>query len=146
MCRCSVFQSRIIVGIFHLDVTLTVAMTFKSIIALLMGLVIQLSQVPSCLAAEPANPCAKSSQRMTCCEGSKSCPCAKESDQKQKPAPLVPSQVDLKLLISKAPESTRLAASISPPADAVLVAASALENRSAYAGVPLSVAFCRFVI
>jgi hypothetical protein len=121
-------------------------MGMKSIIALLLGLVIQLSQVPACMADLPLIPCATSALPMDCCEGLKACPCAKENDRNQKPSPLTPAAADLKLLISKAPESIRLATLFSPPADAVLVTASSLENRSGYEGVPLSVAFCMFVI
>ncbi len=121
-------------------------MVIKSVIALLLGLVIQLSQVPSCLAGETAKPCATSAQRMDCCKDMKSCPCVKGSNQKQKPTPLIPESVDLKFLFSKAPETPRLDALIVPPADTVLATASALEIRNGYSGVPLSVAFCCFVI
>ena len=122
-------------------------MVIKSIIALLLGLVIQLSQVPSCLAGEAEKPCATSAQGMDCCKDAESCPCFEESDQKpQKPTPLIPESVDLKFLYSKAPETTRLEALIVPPGEAVLATASALEIRNGYSGVPLSVAFCRFLI
>ena len=121
-------------------------MTVKSIIAFLLGLVIQLSQVPSSLAGETAKSCATSMQRMDCCKGMESCPCAKESDQEQKPTPLAPTSVELKLLISKAPDQPSVDALIFPPTEALSATVSQLENRNGYAGVPLSVAFCRFVI
>lgn len=121
-------------------------MNFKSVIALFMGLLIQLSQVQPCKAADPAKSCGVKAHPMSCCGGLASCPCAKETDQKQKPAPLIPAAFDLKLISLKASGTTNIEGLILPSADVVHVTASALEIRIAYAGVPLAVAFCRFVI
>ena len=121
-------------------------MGMRSIVALFLGLLIQLSQVQSCLAAEPAKPCATKAHPGCCCDGMRSCPCAKDSDQNQKPAPLIPAALDLKLLISKTPGTHGLDALIPPPAAAVVFTASSPKSRNGFAGVPLSVAFCRFVI
>lgn len=121
------------------------AMNLKSIIALFMGLVIQFSQVQASLAAGTAKSCGRG-ESMSCCDGLKSCPCASEGDSDQKPAPLAPVAVDLKWLVSKPAEPQTLEALISPPSDAVVPAATGPEFAGGYAGVPLSVAFCRFVI
>ncbi|MEO5915391.1 MAG: hypothetical protein ABIS50_14250 [Luteolibacter sp.] len=121
-------------------------MDIRSIIALFMGLVIQLSQVQTSVAAESVKTCATSAQRMDCCEGLKSCPCAKKTEQREKPAPLIPTAVDLKLFVSKATGSGSFEAFYFPPTDTAFFSASRLESKVGYAGVPLSVAFCRFVI
>lgn len=121
-------------------------MIIRSIIALFMGLVIQLSQVQSHLAASPAETCVISGQSACCCGELQSCPCVSESAPAQKPAPLIPAAVDLKQLISKAPEPNSPVVLISPPTNVVRHTAPLIERRSGYAGVPLSVAFCRFTI
>lgn len=118
-------------------------MNFKAIIALLMGLVIQLSLVHVCPAEIPVG---SAGIKMCCCEGLQSCPCASNRSPDQKPAPLIPAAADLKLLISKTPESSSLDAPIFIHPAAVVATASRAQARSAYAGVPLAVAFCRFVI
>ena len=121
-------------------------MGIRSIIALFMGLVIQLSQMQVCVATEPAKSCATSGHRMGCCEGLESCPCAKKSDPSEKPAPLVPAAVDLKLFVSKASGPGCLDVIHFPRSIRVLGSAARRESKTGYAGVPLSVAFCRFVI
>jgi hypothetical protein len=120
-------------------------MDLKSIIALFMGLVIQFSQVQSLLAADTAKSCG-GGESMSCCDGLKSCPCASEGDTDQKRAPMAPVTVDLKWLVSKPSEPNPLEALISPPNDAVVSSTTSMELPSGYAGVPLSVAFCTFVI
>lgn len=121
-------------------------MVIRSIIALFMGLVIQLSQVQPCWASAPTKSCAENSETACCCGGYQSCPCASESDSDQKPAPSIPAAPDLKPLISKAPETHIPEASATPPAAAEVPAALLIESINGYAGVPLSVAFCSFVI
>ena len=121
-------------------------MGLKPIIALFLGLLIQWSQVQVCSVDVAAPPCATAPDSMACCNGLKSCHCAKDSDSDQKPAPLVAAAVDLKLLLSKAPETPCLAVLVFPPNDSVLGAASVSRVCGGYAGVPPSVAFCCFVI
>lgn len=121
-------------------------MNVKAIIALLMGLVIQLSQVQSCVAAIPAGPSEAEAHSMCCCDGLKSCPCASDRSGNEQPAPLIPATVDLKLLVAKAAGTNSFDVPVSPRSATVVATASHPEARSAYAGVPLSVAFCRFVI
>lgn len=120
-------------------------MGLKAVIALFLGLVIQFSQVQSGLAAS-ISACGDKDQPMSCCEGPKSCPCISETDADQKPTPLIPATVDLKWFVSKPQEPDRFIAVVSPPAASVLPATRARENRTGYSGVPLSVAFCSFVI
>ena len=121
-------------------------MDMRSIVALFLGLVIQFSQVQSCLAAAPARPCATQAHGVCCCDGMRSCPCAKENGRDPKPTPAIPAALDLKWLISNAPGTYSPGASIPPTTDAVTLTESFTESRSGFAGVPLSVAFCRFVI
>ena len=121
-------------------------MEVRAIIALFLGLLIQLSQVQLCSGDVAAPPCATTVDSMACCEGLKSCHCANESNSDQKPAPLTVVAVDLKLLLTTAPETLSVAALVSLPEDSVLGAASASRVCGGFAGVPLSVAFCCFVI
>ncbi len=121
-------------------------MGIKTFIALLMGLVIQLSQVQVRAAPEPSKSCATAGQRMGCCEGLKSCPCAKKSDPKEKPAPLIPASAELKLFVSKASVPVDFDTIYFPQSVHTRVRKSHSEPRNGYAGVPLSVAFCSFVI
>jgi hypothetical protein len=142
----SLHVQRINLGISRRRITLIPAMNIRLIIALFMGLVLQLSQMPGCLASQPAEPCATQAHAASCCcEGSKSCPCARETRENQQPAPLLPASVEVKLSISEAPEVALLAPLVRPPAAGMAVAIPA-PGRSGYAGVPLSVAFCSFVI
>ena len=133
-------------GITFTSIALIPAMNLKAIIALLMGLVIQLSQVQACLAATSTGAVGAKAHSKCCCEGLQSCPCASDRSPDQKPTPLIPATVDLKWLISKTTESSSLDALIIIQPAAVVATASRAEARSAYAGVPLAVAFCRFVI
>lgn len=121
-------------------------MHLRPIIALFMGLVIQLSQVQVLDASEPAKSCGDYGSIMTCCEGLQACPCASEGKPNQNTPPLAPAAVSLKVLISKAAEPIRLEAPVSNSPDIVVSTESRLEWINGYAGVPLAVAFCRFVI
>jgi len=121
-------------------------MNLRSIIGLLMGLVIQLSQVPSCLAAKGTEPCTTQGHPAGCCEGLESCPCAGSTNSAPTPAPLIPAEVELKCLISPAPAANDSQLVVSPPADCLNSSVSPTESRSGFEGVPLSVAFCSFII
>jgi hypothetical protein len=121
-------------------------MDFRTVIALFMGLLIQLSQVQTCVAGGAIPPCATTTHSMACCDGVKSCPCAKSGESNQKPSLPVAAAVDLKWLVSNTDESDLPGTSVSPPIDAAHPAASVSEFHSGFLGVPLSVAFCRFVI
>ena len=127
-------------------ITLIAAMAIKSIIALFLGMVIQFSQVQSGFAAEPGKSCGVLADSLRCCEGLQSSPCAKESDSNQKPGPLIPAALELKPLISKAPETINLDAMISPQAEDVGSSVPQTDPPRGFSEVPLSVAFCRFVI
>lgn len=121
-------------------------MSFKSIVALFMGLVIQLSQAQSCVVAVSVSPTGALARPTCCCEGLQSCPCASDRGPEQKSAPLVPATVDLKCLVPQATGTNNHTAPLCPPTGAGVITAATREARWAYAGVPLSVAFCRFVI
>ena len=121
-------------------------MNFKSIIALFMGLVIQLSQMQSCMAATAADPSGVNARPMCCCEGLQSCPCVSDRGPDRKPAPFIPGAVDLKWLISKATEPNILDAPVVPRTETRIFIVSRTEARWAYVGVPVSVAYCSFVI
>lgn len=134
-------------GISRRQITLTSRMNFKSIIALFMGLVLQLSQVQSCLASQAEESCTLQAHAVSCCcEGFKSCPCVTETRGNQQSIPLLPASIEWKLSISEAPEATLPAPLISPRTDSGSIAAIPTLRHSGYAGVPLSVAFCSFVI
>jgi hypothetical protein len=134
-------------GILPSRITLPTGMNLKAVIALLMGLVIQLSQAHvSWMTQDSPKSCGSSVHPMSCCEGLKSCPCVDEGDSNQKPAPLVPATIELKTLVSQVAGAVDPVALFSPPENAAVPAASFVEFRSGYAGVPLSVAFCSFVI
>lgn len=121
-------------------------MDMKSIIALFMGLVIQLSQAQLSVVADSSRSCGTSGHAMSCCEGQKSCPCAKKSEPKERPAPLAPLSGNLKLFVSIASGLGCFESIHFSPIEAVFSSTPRLDSKSGYAGVPLSVAFCSFVI
>jgi hypothetical protein len=131
---------------FHI-VTLTHVTVSKFIVGLFLGLVFQLSQASSFVALQRENLCVTSAPAVSCCcDDLPSCPCAMESRESEKPAPLLPVGVELKLLLSKAPETPLLETLLSPLATSHALVATPALARCAYQGVPLSVAFCSFVI
>jgi hypothetical protein len=135
------------IGISVKPFNLTPVLVVKTIVSLFLGLVLQLSQAGACMAAKQEKSCVPSAPAMSCCcEGLPSCPCAKESRENEKPAPQLPASVELKLLLSKAPESPQHVTLLSPPSISQSVVAFPALDRCAYQGVPLAVAFCMFVI
>jgi hypothetical protein len=118
-------------------------MTLRAMVRLIMGLTIQFALMQPMWSANPVSHCAESS----CCEGLPACPCASNDDPDQKPAPLAPAPVDLKLSAPKARELDLTALLILwETSQAVVATASIPESHGGFAGVPLSVAFCTFVI
>jgi hypothetical protein len=118
----------------------------KFIVSLFLGLVLQLSLLESNMPTQAVDSCAPQSPGMSCCDGLASCPCAKESPGHEKPAPLLPASMDLKFFVSKFPEAPRFDSRSPLPTAAGAVIPSPVAFRNGYAGVPLSVAFCSFVI
>ena len=114
--------------------------------ALFMGLVLQISQVQSCLGAEILNSSVKNSCKMSCCEATQACPCAKECDSNQTPVPAIPVSVDLKSHFTKSPDPSHITHFTVPSVHTVVLRCPASFNLTLYAGVPLSVAICRFII
>jgi hypothetical protein len=121
-------------------------MNLRFVIALFLGLVIQLSQAQTFASADSSPACGDTAHPMGCCEGLNSCPCADKGAPNEKPAPLIPATIELKPLVSQAPETICPAPLFSAPTSAMCVTASRIESRSGYAGVSLAVAFCSFVI
>ena len=123
-------------------------MTLKSIVGLFLGLVIQLSQVQACPATDSTPSCpAVAASAHDCCKEKTSCPCALESKKAPLPIPAAPAPVDLKLSAPKVRELDFLALFFLPKIpEAVPAIASFPESHVGFAGVPLSVAFCSFVI
>ncbi len=120
----------------------------KSIVGLFLGLVIQLSQVQPCQAAESKHSCPPASAHSrSCCEGKAACPCVSKGEQVPTPNPIAPPTVDLKLAAPKLREIDIFALFyLLEFSEAVPATASASESHSGFTGVPLSVAFCTFVI
>ena len=136
------------IGIINHRANLTTVTVLKSIVGLFLGLVIQLSQVQPCAAMDSQLPCPSVAASVhDCCKGKSSCPCAGRSEQAPTPAPAVPVSVDLKLNAPKARELDFLSLFFLPEiSEAVPATASFPESHSGFSGVPLSVAFCTFVI
>ncbi len=119
---------------------------FNSTVALVLALVVQFSQVSGYLAMQESSSCVDESSMSCCCAAVKSCPCVEESPNHEKPEPLFPASIDLKQLVSKTAENPILV-DLDPPATASTnTAATSIFFHGAYQGVPLSVAFCKFVI
>jgi hypothetical protein len=119
----------------------------RMILALFMGLIIQWSQMHACLGDSTYPKCAEPSSAMSCCKSIKSCHCAEDTNPEQKPAPVVVVSVDLKLLLSKPPENDRFVTVVcSRSSTSEETAISTPDWHAGFAGVPLSVAFCRFLI
>jgi hypothetical protein len=118
----------------------------RPFIALILGLVIQLSQVPACWGGGVSESCAASAK--CCCGPAESCPCATQGDSDRKPAPAIPPAAELKqLVLSALPDTNpadRMAACL--PSVVRVVEAKPLGRIGYFGEVPLSVAFCRFVI
>jgi hypothetical protein len=123
-------------------------MKMKTAIALIFGLVFQLSLVLPGMAAVMAD-CAPVAESCECCADLDSCPCAKEGEPMQKPLPMAPdSGQNLKAPLAKITGTRISLETISgPPSSAATVAATPVTGPwTGYTGVRLSVAFCSFVI
>jgi hypothetical protein len=123
-------------------------MKMKTAIALVFGLVFQLSLALPGIAAAMAD-CAPPAESCECCAGLDSCPCAKEGQPVQKPLPLAPdSGQSLKVPLAKVTSTRVSPETISePPPAAIRAAAIPVTNPwTGYTGVRLSVAYCTFVI
>lgn len=121
-------------------------MGLRAFLALMVGLVIQLSQVSSCQAATAPEPCAGDRQAMSCCKDLKSCPCEAKNEQAPKPAPLIPESVGFKGWV--APVAMRLERGFDASVHTQVAPffATQIQPLAGFTGVLLSVAFCCFVI
>lgn len=122
-------------------------MGLKTITALCAGILLQLSQIGSCLPANAFETAASGAAcASSCCEEMESCPCFEMGGQDEKPVPLVPAQMDPKGPLAKSPERVKLVSVNCPAVQATPTAAIVRDGRGGYSGVHLSVAFCSFVI
>jgi hypothetical protein len=121
-------------------------MNVKAVITLILGLVFQLAQALP--AATFTSPCASQGTFCACCESADSCPCAENVESDQKPAPQLPESGNvLKLPATKADDNRFSIESRAGALPSPTLAASPVSGPSSgYAGVPLAVAFCSFVI
>jgi hypothetical protein len=120
-------------------------MSTKATIALILGLVFQLSQVLPGMGAVVN--CAPAAAACECCDGMDSCPCADEGEPVQTPLPVAPeSGNSLKVPAAKV-SGTRVSVEAIPGIQpSATVASPLIGPLSGYTGVRLSVAFCSFVI
>lgn len=121
-------------------------MNIRAAIMLFLGLVIQLSQVRPMPDASQAGNCAPAVTAATCCGGPQTCPCIDKNDSPHKPAPVVPAASDLNFSFPVPSGTDLVKAPVPTPTQADGSAVPGAGIRSGYAGVPLTVAFCSFVI
>lgn len=122
-------------------------MNIRATFALIMGLLLQWSMVQAFPDATPAEHCATASAPMACCASKQVCPCVVDKGESgEKPAPLAPASPVLKLVFVGVPSTDN---SVEIAAISVAVHGSPYaraDSVAGYPGVPLSVAFCSFVI
>jgi hypothetical protein len=121
-------------------------MNVRAVITLILGLVFQLAQALP--AATFTSPCASQGEFCACCESADSCPCAKNGESDQKSAPQLPESGNvLKLPAAKADDNRFSIESLAGAHPSPTLATSPVSGPSSgYAGVPMAVAFCSFVI
>lgn len=123
-------------------------MKSKAVIALILGLIFQLAQVLPGVAAIMAD-CRFAAESCECCAGLTSCPCAEDGEPVRNPMPLAPdSGKTLKVPLAKTSGTRVSPETISGPQAIVpsVIATPVTGPWIGYTGVPLSVAFCSFVI
>lgn len=123
-------------------------MDFKTVIALILGLVFQLAQVLP--AASVTAPCSAQAGACECCPEPGSCDCAESGEPgDHTPLPAVPDTGGtLKTTALKSPE-TRISIESARQIGASAAAATVPVRAGpllGYTGVRLSVAFCRIVM
>jgi len=118
----------------------------KAFVGILLGLVLQLVQIVPAMGALVTSPApAVPKMSASCCKGH--CPCAGNRSEKERPAPLAPPVREVKAQVLTAFEDTTSSTLPCPCLDHVSCPAEAAGMRiPGYAGVALSVAYCRFLI
>lgn len=121
-------------------------MGLRTIVALLLGLFIQLSQMP--LRGSESSTCRVGAKRvMSCCDPAEPCPCASKGDPDRKPLPLKQGGVEGKSLVLARASEPELETKIASCGAAAKLRCVVREDHPAgYSGVTLAVAYCSFVI
>jgi hypothetical protein len=117
-------------------------MGIRTFAALLLGLVIQLAGLPLRAAAGPVK-CPGPAAAMSCCGDV--CPCLNKSEAPEKPAPAVPV-ASPKLVLAVVATVPPVSSAHPRPRKEVAPGPAAARVSIGFAGVPLAVAFCTFVI
>lgn len=116
-------------------------------VGLLLALAIQLVQMQPALASVEDSTCATDGHHACCCTGADHCPCVKSAPERESKAPQSQVSADLKAQDLAKPSSTT---AVLEPAftsgTRPLVTWATDRLPIGFEGVPLSVAFCRFVI
>lgn len=122
-------------------------MGIRQIIALFMGLVFQVSHGQQWMVAESVIGCgAAHSESMSCCKGLEQCPCISKSDGEPQREPLTSDIQQLKVVLSSATEKNPTELFRFSADDRSASPRSHARLWSGYGGVPLNVAYCKFVI
>lgn len=121
-------------------------MNIRATIALFMGLLLQWSMVQAFPDTIPAKSCGSESASMACCASKQVCPCLDQSESSEKPAPLAPTSSVLKLIFAAVPATDDSVETTAIPPAVQVSPHTKASSTAGYPGVPLSVAFCSFVI
>ena len=121
-------------------------MGLKTITAFCAGMLLQLSVIASGISTGALESVRSSACASSCCENLDSCPCFESSGQDEAPAPLPPALPDLKGPLASPSEPVALVTIDSPTKECSPIACVVRNPPGGYSGVPLTVAFCSFVI
>ena len=131
---------------FHGRSLLFASMGLKTITAFCAGMLLQLSVVAFGIPTGALESVRSSACPSSCCENLDSCPCFESSGQDEAPAPLPPAPPDLKGPLARPSEPVALVIIDSPTKESPPTACVVRNSPGGYSGVPLTVAFCSFVI
>lgn len=121
----------------------------KAVIGLFLALVLQLAQAQTWLATLSDADCERVAKppACDCCVGEDKCPCLAQAPQQENRLPLAPPAAELKIQIAAPVDAdVTLVITRSPDSGRMLEHAVSREVVSGYAGVPLAVAYCRYLI
>ena len=122
-------------------------MNVRAITALIMGLLLQWSMMGALPAANPAGSCGAEAASMSCCAPDKPCPCLKNQENPGKRQdPLAPKAPDLKSVFTLTSSTDDGVSALAAPTPSRSTPHARAGSTAGFPGVPLSVAFCSFVI